>query len=52
MEQWERDALAEEMGYTICPLSYETYTFCDNDCDNCDLHIDFLKALKEKKGEL
>lgn len=40
-----RDELAEEMGYTICPLHYETYIFCDNKCDNCELYKDFLEVL-------
>jgi len=49
MEQWLRDALAEEMGYTICPIRVETYTMCDNDCENCEDYIDFKKALEERK---
>lgn len=46
MEQWLRDALAEEMGYTICPLHYETYIHCDNECEKCELYIDFKESLK------
>lgn len=48
MEQWLRDALAEEQGYTICPLAFETYTLCDNKCDDCEYYIDFIEALKER----
>lgn len=50
MEQWLRDEIAREEGYTICPLSYETYTYCDNNCKKCELYIDFIKALKDAKG--
>lgn len=52
MEQWLKDALAEELGYIICPLRYETYTICNEDCENCEDYIDFIEALKEKnKGD-
>lgn len=51
MEQWLRDALAEEQGYIICPLVVETYILCDNKCDKCDLYIDFVEALKENYSE-
>ncbi len=47
MEQWLRDALAEEQGYTICPLVPETYTLCDNKCEECEYNIEFEKALKD-----
>lgn len=47
-----KDILAEEMGYTICPLSIYTYVYCDNNCDNCVLYIDFLQSLKDREGEL
>ena len=47
MEQWLRDALAEEMGYTVCSIRVETYTICDNDCDHCQDNINFIKDLEE-----
>ena len=49
MEQWLRDALAEEQGYIICPLDPETYTICDEKCESCEYYKDFLEALKERK---
>lgn len=51
MEQWLKDALAEEQGYTICPLTAETYTICDNNCKNCEYYIDFVKGLEERKDD-
>ena len=39
-----RDDLAEEMGYTICPIMIETYTMCNNDCENCKDYIEFKKG--------
>ncbi len=48
MDQWLRDALAEEQGYTICPLALETYTMCDNKCETCELYIDFKESLEGK----
>ena len=50
MPEWVRDALAEEMGYTICPLHYETYILCDNKCEECKLNIEFKKELEKKYG--
>lgn len=46
MEQWLRDALAEEQGYTICPIQLETYTMCDNNCEECEDYIEFVKGLE------
>lgn len=51
MEQWLRDALAEEQGYIICPIRYETYTICDEDCEHCEDYIDFKKGLEERYKE-
>lgn len=51
MEQWLRDALAEEQEYTICPLHYETYIHCDNKCESCPLYIDFKKFLENKENK-
>lgn len=47
MEQWLRDALAEEMGYIICPIRFEEYTICDEKCDCCQDYIDFIKGVNE-----
>ena len=48
MEQWLRDAIAEEQGYTICPLQVETYTICDENCEKCKEYIDFKEFLENK----
>lgn len=48
MEQWLRDALAEEMGYVICPLASETYTICDENCEECEIHREFVNSFKEE----
>ena len=50
MEQWLRDALAEEQGYIICPLRVETYTICDKKCEKCQDYIDFKESFKEVKN--
>ncbi len=49
MEQWLRDALAEEQGYIICPLATETYIHCDEKCESCQLYIDFRECLEDKE---
>ena len=49
MEQWLRDALAEEQGYTICPLVPESYIHCNEKCDECKYNLDFIEALKNKQ---
>ena len=51
MEQWLRDALAEEQGYIICPLAPETYTICNEKCEECEYMIDFMEALHEREGK-
>lgn len=51
MEQWLRDALAEEQGYIICPITFEAYTICDQDCEHCEDYIDFKKGLEERYKE-
>lgn len=48
MEQWLRDALAEEQGYIICPLVPETYTICNEKCEECEYQKEFIKALEER----
>jgi hypothetical protein len=47
MNRDERDALAEEQGYNVCPHSVETYVLCDGDCKNCEISIAFEKDVKE-----
>lgn len=51
MEQCLRDEIAEEMGYTICPLNHETYIHCDNKCEKCKLYIDFKESLERCNNE-
>ena len=46
MEQWIRDALAEEMGYIICPLTAETYTICNEKCEECELQKENEKQFR------
>ena len=48
MEQWLRDALAEEQGYIICPLAPYTYTHCNEKCEECEYQIEFIKGLGER----
>jgi len=52
MEQWLRDALAEEEGYVICPLvqPYQ-YIHCDEKCEKCEYNIEFKKWCKENLKE-
>lgn len=45
-----RDIIAEEMGYTICPLHYETYVHCDEKFEKCEQYIDFKKAIEESEN--
>lgn len=40
----------EEMGYTICPLAYETYISCDNKCETCSLYNDFKEGVKNARN--
>ena len=51
MEQWLRDALAEEQEYIICPIVCGGYVHCDEKCEKCDLYIDFMKGLENKCGK-
>lgn len=41
-----RDEIAEEMGYTICPLSPYTYVSCDEECETCNLYLDFKEGVE------
>ena len=49
MEQWLRDALAEEEGYVICPLAPFQYIHCDEKCEKCEYYKDFEEYGKNKK---
>lgn len=44
-----RDELIEELGYTICPICFPEYVFCDQKCEKCEKYINFKKYY-EKKG--
>ena len=44
-----KDELAEEMGYTICPLSTYIYTHCDEDCEHCKEYIEFKRFYEKKE---
>ena len=37
------------MGYTICPICFPEYVYCDEDCENCKEYIEFKQF--KKKGE-
>lgn len=43
------DMLAEEMGYTICPLCFPEYVYCDMDCEHCNTYIEFKQDLLERE---
>lgn len=47
-----RDELADEMGYTICPICFLEYVCCDNDCDNCKEYIEFKQYLEGKNKDV
>ena len=51
MEQWLRDALAEEQGYVICPIR-NGYTHCDENCEKCEDYIEFIKGLEERRNNI
>lgn len=46
MEEWLREALAEEQGLHFCPL-HDRYVACDDDCDSCEEAKEFQKCLEE-----
>lgn len=46
-----KDELAEEMGYTICPICFSEYVYCDEKCDKCKDYIEFKNAVEEKYKE-
>ena len=48
MEQWLRDALAEEQGYIICPLASETYTICNEKCEEMRKREIRMKEISEE----
>lgn len=47
MDQWIRDALAEEQGYTICPIRVG-YIPCDKDCKNCKDVQEFIDEVNKE----
>lgn len=40
-----RDYLLDEMGYTICPISFPEYQHCDEKCEECATYIEFKLGL-------
>lgn len=46
-----RDDLADEMGYTICPICCPEYVYCDNDCKNCYHYKEFKEGLERLNNE-
>ena len=45
MNQKIRDMLAEEMGYTMCPIR-DGYTTCDKNCEECEDYRDFVDCIE------
>ena len=43
-----RDDLADEIGYTICPICFPEYVHCDEKCEECEYNIEFKEALEER----
>ena len=44
-----KDELAEEMGYTICPICFPEYVYCDEHCENCKEYIQFKQFYERKE---
>lgn len=38
----------KEQGYIICPLAPETYTICNEKCEECKYQKEFIEALEER----
>ena len=32
------------LGYTICPLCFPSYVYCDKECSSCDVYNDFVES--------
>lgn len=47
-----RDDLSDEMGYTICPICFPGYVYCDNNCYNCKEYIEFKRFLERKNKDV
>lgn len=47
-----KDELMEEMGYTICPICFPEYVYCDEDCEHCKEYIDFKQFYERRKIEM
>ncbi len=43
-----KDELEDEKGYTICPICFPEYVYCNEDCEHCKEYIEF-KQFYEKK---
>lgn len=46
-----KDELAKDMGYTICPICFPEYVYCDEKCNSCKEYIEFKNAVESKKKE-
>ena len=44
---WREDLL-DEMGYIICPISFPEYQYCDENCEECETHKEFVEFWKER----
>lgn len=44
-----KDELAEEMGYTICPICFPEYVYCNEDCEHCKEYIEFKQFYERKE---
>lgn len=52
MDEYIREALLEEQGYTICPLCqpYQV-TACDRDCEQCEKAREFERECERDRSE-
>lgn len=41
-----RDYLLDELGYTICPISFPEYQYCNEKCEECETYIEFKEGLE------
>ena len=46
-----REEMFEESGLVICPIAFPEYQYCDEDCENCDWHKEFVKGLENDKDK-
>jgi len=52
MPDWVKEELLKEQGYTLCPLCCPEWTIWNNKCDECEVNLEFEKAMKEKREEV